>query len=153
MGRRRRAREYAVQILFQLDLAQEEVDRALVRFWEGRGAPPDLRAFTEELVRGTMARRDELDRMLQGASENWRVERMPVVDRNILRLALFELQHHAQAPPAVILDEAIEIAKRYGDVDSGPFVNGVLDAVRRGLERGEGAHPEGHPLGRPTGSD
>lgn len=97
---------------------------------------PDVRAFAGELARGAWRHRRELDERLSRASEHWSVARMTPVDRNILRLGLYELLYHPDTPPQVVLNEAVELAKRFGDADSPAFVNGVLDAVRRSLEPG-----------------
>ena len=136
MGRRHRGREFAVQVLFQMDMTRDAPEDVLPTFWEGperRRTPGSVRGFTEKLVRGTWERRADIDAFLGASSEHWRLDRMAVVDRNILRLATFELLQGDETPAAVIIDEAIEIAKRYGNEDSGAFVNGVLDAVRRRL--------------------
>lgn len=135
MGTRHRARQYAIQVLFQLDAAGEEPSDALPLFWEGRPAPVEVVNFTEELVRGSWERRELLDSVLEESAAHWKVERMAMVDRNVLRLALFELLHGG-TPSAVVLDEAIELAKHFGNADSGPFVNGILDAIRRRLDEG-----------------
>ena len=137
MGRRRRGRELAVQMLFQLDVTGDDPGSVLPTFWEGNRAGADVRAFAEALVRGTWEHRATLDAVLQGSAEHWKIDRMAIVDRNVLRVAAFELLRSDEVPDAVILDEAIEIAKRFGNADSGPFVNGVLDAVRARLEAGE----------------
>jgi N utilization substance protein B len=123
-------------VLFQLDVTGEEPSGALALFWEDRRPPADVRRFTEELVQGSWQRRSELDALLEGSAANWKVSRMATVDRNVLRLALYELLHGGGTPPAVVLDEAIELAKKFGNADSGPFVNGILDAVRRQMEDG-----------------
>jgi N utilization substance protein B len=139
MGRRHRAREIALQILYQMDMTGEPVESALAAYARGRRLPADVVAFAERLVRGAGARRAEIDVLIARSAEHWRLERMPVVDRNLLRLATFELLQGADAPPAVVIDEAIELAKRFGDADSPAFVNGVLDDVRRRIEAGEAA--------------
>ncbi len=97
---------------------------------------PDVRRFAQELARGAWRHRRELDERLGRASEHWSLARMTPVDRNILRLGLYELLYHPDTPPQVVLNEAVELAKRFGDADSPAFVNGVLDAVRRSLEPG-----------------
>ncbi len=135
MGTRHRARQYAVQLLFQLDATGDEPIHSLPLFWESRSAPGEVVSFTEELVRGSWEHRESLDAVLEESAANWKVERMAMVDRNVLRLALFELLH-GRTPSPVVLDEAIELAKQFGDADSGPFVNGILDAVRRRLDEG-----------------
>jgi len=149
MGSRRRARELALQILFQMD-AQEDlsVAQGLGMFFhhlaigdaDGEATVSDLdaetRDFCEGLVRGVRDNQDELDRALSQASRNWRLERMARVDRNLLRLALYEIRHLPDVPAKVAINEAIEIAKRFGTADSPAFVNGILD---RCLADGGGA--------------
>ena len=136
MGTRHRARQYAVQVLFQLDMTGDDPVEALAMFWEDRNPPAHVIRFTDELVRGCWQQREQLDSVLEESAANWKVARMAAVDRNILRLALYELLYGEGTPPAVVLDEAIEIAKKFGNADSGPFINGILDAVRRGLDDG-----------------
>ena len=145
MGTRRRAREFALQILYQLDVQDQLSDeQALGMFWrnfaataeaEG-GLPADLgeiQPFAEKLVRGVREHLASLDAQIQGASKNWRLERMARVDRNLLRLALYELKHVDDVPAKVAINEAIEIAKRYGTNESSAFVNGILDRCREEL--------------------
>jgi N utilization substance protein B len=135
MPSRHRSRQRALQILFQLDLAPQPVEQALLAYYEslcaGEGdAPCEPDAFMEELVRGTLARRDEIDPRIRAHSAHWRLERMPVVDRNILRLAIWEMTH-TQTPAVVVIDEALELGQRFSGPEAVPFLNGVLDAVRR----------------------
>lgn len=134
MGHRRRSREFALQMLFQLDLTHCAPHEVFQNFWSQHPAEPELMAFAERLVQGVFAERAELDRLIQEAAEHWRVERMAVVDRNVLRSAIYELLHERDTPPAVVIDEAIEIAGRFGGAESGGFINGILDAVRRRLQ-------------------
>lgn len=141
MGHRRRARECALQILFQIDLVGDTPADALAKFWAGREASDEARRFAEELVRGVSAQREAIDRRIGAAARHWRLERMARVDRNVLRVAVFELVA-GEDPPAVVIDEAIEVAKRFGGQDSGGFVNGVLDTIQDRLvaeKRGAGA--------------
>ena len=145
MGGRRRSREYALQVLFQLDLAGRSPAEVLDQFWSGVEAEPAVREFTEQLVHGVTERRAALDRRIASAAEHWRLERMAVVDRNVLRMALHELLC-GTSPAAVVIDEAVEIAKRFGGEGSGAFVHGLLDSIRAELERASDAAP------RPTGS-
>lgn len=142
VGERHRAREYALQLLFQLDLSPQDAEGAVEEFWEGKRVVEGVREFADELVRGTLASRDAIDGILADAAHNWRVSRMAVVDRNILRLAIFELTGQPDTPHIVIIDEAIELAKKFGDDESGPFVNGLLDAIRVRLDRGEITIPD-----------
>jgi len=135
-GTRRQAREAAVQILFELDLGGAELDAVLMQFRSARSPGREVKGFAEALVREAWSRRQEIDARIQECADNWRLERMAAVDRNVLRLAVSELLAPDPEPAAVILDEAIEIAKRFGNADSGTFVNGVLDAVRKRLPGG-----------------
>lgn len=134
MGHRRRSREYALQVLFQLDLAASPVDAVLQSFWSEREADENVRLFTERLVHGVIDDRETIDRRIRETSEHWRLERMAVVDRNVLRMAVLELQT-GETPAAVVIDEAIEVAKRFGNEGSGSFINGVLDRIRVRLEQ------------------
>jgi N utilization substance protein B len=129
VGQRRRAREYALQLLFQIDLTGDPVDDVLERFWPSLEVEEGVRSFAERLVKGVLAEREAIDRQIVEAAEHWRIERMAVVDRNVLRLAVFELNAR-EDPPAVVIDEAIEVAKRFGSEESGGFVNGILDTIR-----------------------
>ena len=137
VGERRRAREYGLQMLFQLDLAPEETEEAVEAFWNGKRVADGVREFAEQIVRGTMARREGIDAMLASCAFNWRVCRMPAVDRNILRMAVYEFLCEPDTPRIVVIDEAIEIAKKFGNDESGPFINGILDAIRLKLESGD----------------
>ena len=142
VGDRRRSREYALQLLFQLDLAPEETDEAVDAFWNGKRVTDGVREFAEQIVAGTMARREAIDAMVASCALHWRVSRMAVVDRNILRMSVYEFLCEPDTPRIVVIDEAIEIAKKFGNDESGPFINGVLDALRLKLESGELAVPE-----------
>jgi transcription antitermination protein NusB len=141
-GERRRAREFALQLLFQIDLAPGDLEDTLDEFWAGRRTSESVLQFAEDLVRGTLARRDAIDEILAASALNWRVSRMAVVDRNILRMAIYEFLFQAATPRVVVIDEAIEIAKKFGNDESGPFINGILDAIRIRLESGELALPD-----------
>lgn len=127
MGTRRRARELALQLLYQSELTDAEPEEMQAEFEEWRNAGASVREFADKLLRGTLARRDEIDQELGRQTTHWRLERLAAVDRNILRLAMYELIFETETPHAVVIDEAIEIAKKYGTKDSGRFVNGVLD--------------------------
>ena len=135
MAARRRSREHALQILYQWDMRKQPVDESIETFYgtlfseEGAVAPP-RDAFLEALVRGTVESAAEIDALISGHAEHWRLERMPAVDRNILRLAIYEMRH-TETPAAVVIDEALELARRFSTEESVQFVNGVLDAVHR----------------------
>ncbi|MGD9252796.1 MAG: transcription antitermination factor NusB [Holophagae bacterium] len=127
MGTRRRARELALQLLYQFELTDASPEEMQAGFEEWRNAGDGVRAFADDLLRGTLDRLVEIDGELKEQTTHWRLERLAAVDRNILRLAMYELIYESDTPPAVVIDEAIEIAKKYGAKDSGRFVNGVLD--------------------------
>jgi len=137
---RRQAREHALQILFQLDLTHEDPLTALELHWHARENELEipLKEFAESIVTGTVADAIRIDDLIRSCSENWRLERMATVDRNVIRMAVFELLHERSTPAAVVIDEAIEVAKKFGGEESGQFVNGVLDAVRKNLESARG---------------
>jgi N utilization substance protein B len=133
MTRRSRAREVALQLLFQRD-HNPGVDRAAIeRFVKDRLREPTVEPFCLGLYDGVAAHAADIDRRLAGAAENWRLPRMAAVDRNVLRLGAFELLFASDTPAGVALDEAIELARRYGSADSPAFVNGVLDRLRKDL--------------------
>lgn len=127
MGSRRHARELALQLLYQHELTHAPLEEMQAHFEGWRGASDSERAFAEDLVVGTLEHRADIDRHLEQQTTHWRFDRLAAVDRNILRLALFELLHQQDTPPAVVIDEAIEVAKKFGAEESPKFVNGVLD--------------------------
>src|SRR5579884_262294 len=129
--RRSRGREVALQLLFQRE-HNTKMDRTTAeQFAHDRLRPEELRRFCLTLYEGVLLHQSEIDEKLSAAAENWRVARMPTVDRNVLRLGAYELLHMPQTPAAVVCDEAIELARRYGSADSAAFVNSVLDRIRR----------------------
>jgi len=133
-GKRRKAREIALQFLYQLD--QNSADDPApyeADFWQRHPVDPDTRAFAESLVRGSKARQATIDAIIARSAEHWELERMAVVDRNILRLGVYELLEEPNVPPKVAINEAIEIAKKFGTAESGRFINGVLDRIHREL--------------------
>jgi transcription antitermination protein NusB len=131
MGRRTKARECAFQLLYQWEITGEAMETVIERFWRLRSGMPPMRAMAERLARGAQARVAELDEAIGAAATHWRLDRIATVDRTILRLGAYELVAEAETPSAVVLDEAVELAKRFGEADSPAFVNGVLDAIRR----------------------
>ncbi|HLK10131.1 MAG TPA: transcription antitermination factor NusB [Candidatus Binatia bacterium] len=132
MGPRRAARELAIQALYQLDVAGEEAaDADLALFWSHFEQPPAVQRFARELVEGVRAERGRIDRLIADAAEHWRLPRLSRVDLAVLRLATFELLARPDIPASVTLDEAVEIARRFGGDDSAAFVNGVLDHIAR----------------------
>ena len=131
MGIRRKARELALQVLYQIDLTGLEPAPALELFCEHFEAGKKSMPYTRCLVQGVFDNRQEFDAMIGSYAQNWRPERMSVIDRNILRLALYELRYQNDVPARVVINEAIEVAKRFGNEESGPFINGILDAIRK----------------------
>src|ERR1700694_5317730 len=138
MGMRTKARECAFQMLYQWDITREPMDRVAGLFWQVPTATPETKTRAARLARGGQAEVASLDEAIAAASTNWRFERIAAVDRNILRIAAYELMKEPQTPSKVIIDEAVEMAKRFGEADSPPFVNGVLDAVMRKVRDGGG---------------
>ncbi len=131
MGPRRKARELAMQLLYQHDLTRADPHNAVAFFWEHFPADPEIREFCDQLVLGSLARLAVIDDLLTEASEHWTLSRMSVVDRNILRVAVYELLDRPDIPPSVSINEAIEIAKKYSTPDAALFINGVLDRIKR----------------------
>lgn len=128
--KRRTAREKALQALFQIDVSSNDPSLAIEHVLEGE--PND--DYLTQLVIGVVNHQDEIDQMIKGCLENWSLDRLATVDRNLLRMAVYELKYcHEDVPEKVVLDEAIEIAKRFGDHQSGKFINGVLSKVKQQL--------------------
>ncbi|MCC2639929.1 MAG: nusB [Nitrospira sp.] len=128
MASRHQARERAVQILFQYDV-HGQAGAWLEDFWLQYPLAEELRAFAERLVAGVMTGKKELDALIGAYATNWKISRMPIIDRNILRMGCFELLHMHEVPAKVTLNEAIELAKSFGDEEASKFVNGILDKV------------------------
>jgi N utilization substance protein B len=135
MGARSSAREAALQMLFAIDTTGVEVEQAILDFWHELPGDAEGREYADALVRGVRTRAAELDERIRAASANWRIERMARIDRNALRLGTYELLTRGDVPRAVILDEAVELAKRFGGEESSKFVNGVLDRIADDLGR------------------
>ena len=152
MGIRHEAREWALQFLFQSEFNRDEsLDEGFKLFWENRneeatppsGQPPakedrqraKARLFAEELARGVIAHHQEIDPLISKYAENWEIDRMGTVDRNAMRIAVFEMLYRDDIPPVVSINEAVELAKAYSSIESGKFVNGILDRIRKGLDR------------------
>lgn len=139
MAARHRSRQRALQVLYQWDVTKQPVDRAISSFYdtlysgeEEAESEPDPDPFMEELARGTSGKAVEIDQRIAGKAANWKIDRMPAVDRNILRLAIYEMTTRT-TPPAVVIDEALELARKFSGDESVSFINGVLDAVHREL--------------------
>ena len=160
MGKRREARERAVQFLFQHDLSPpENLDGALEEFWQTQRAaaiaedkgpatwgqqqelpPPttaeaETRLFAEPLIRGTLQHRDAIDEHIKKHVKNWELNRIAAVDRNVMRLAIYEMLHREDIPPVVSINEAVDIAKKFSTLESGKFVNGILDKIKGEIMR------------------
>ena len=147
MGVRREGREAAIQFLYQRDLGGGAGVSDLQEFYAFRGLSPAARRFCEGLVSGLLGHTDDIDIALREHSQNYELERLSAVDRNILRLAIHEMLYCDDIPPVVSINEAIDIAKKYGTEESGRFVNGVLDKIKATLKRPERtpAKPSGKP--------
>jgi N utilization substance protein B len=133
MASRRKSREYAMQMLYQWELGGNTPEQVGFTFFLERRADSEVESFARDLFQAAVNDIDRLDRLVREHAQNWRLERMAAVDRNILRVALCELLHHPETPPSVVINEALEIARRFSGEDSVEFVNGVLDAIRKSL--------------------
>ncbi len=131
IGKRSKARECALQMLYQWDLIHTPVDEVLVDYWTAHEEEPETKVYASDLLRGVVADTDRIDTAIAEAADNWDIRRMATVDRNILRIATLEILLRDDIPPKVAINEGIELAKRYGDQDSSKFVNGILDRVAR----------------------
>jgi len=130
--RRRRAREYVLQILFQLDITGSKLSDDLLKdFWKDKNEDAEGQEFTQSLVRGTVEHIASLDEIIKNAAEHWSLDRMAVVDKNILRAAAYELIYRKDIPPSVAINEALEIAKKYSTEESASFLNGILDRIAK----------------------
>jgi len=137
MRNRTKSRECALKILYSFDVRKDSLDECAEAFWKDRHeANKEVIDFSLVLAKGVYENKDAIDTIISKYAKNWQIERMPIIDRNILRLATFELIFADDIPPKVSINEAIEMAKRYGDKDSGKFVNGVLDKINKS-ERNE----------------
>ena len=135
MSKRREGREAAIQYLHQLDIHGDRAADLLPDFWALRESPDKVRAFAEQLILGVNRKLPELDERLNRFLQNFKLDRLNVVDRNILRLAIYEMFYNLEVPPVVAINEAIELAKRFGGQDSGKFVNGLLDKIKLEVTR------------------
>ncbi len=137
MASRRKARELALQMLFQWELGEHTPQHVISTFLRSQRVDPEEESFARSLFEGAVSEVSSLDRMIREHAQHWRLERMAAVDRNVIRLALYELLHYAATPPAVVINEALELARRFSSEDSVEFVNGVLDAIRKATNRKE----------------
>jgi N utilization substance protein B len=136
MGTRRKSRELALQMLFQADMGRQTPDQVRLTFWNGHHSlEADVREFAEDLFRVASDRSAEIDQLIRTHAEHWRMERMAAVDRNLLRAAVAELLGFPDTPRAVVINEALEIARKFSTPESVQFINGVLDSVGRELAK------------------
>ncbi|MGA2317765.1 MAG: transcription antitermination factor NusB [Thermodesulfobacteriota bacterium] len=135
MGRRRKSREFALQVLYQLNITKQDALQVLTQFEGHFLSHGEADEFLKCLVLGVLEHFSELDRLIEKYSENWRLDRINIIDRNILRMALFELLYCEEIPPKVTINEAIDLGKRYGSEDSGSFINGILDQIQNEVVR------------------
>jgi transcription antitermination factor NusB len=134
VGRRRQARELALQLLYELDVRGEaDLESVIAAFWARQPAHDEVREFADRLVRGVKGRQPEIDELIAKFAEHWELDRMAVVDRNVLRAGIWELLWGVDVPPKVAINEALEIARRFSTEESTRFINGLLDRVRREL--------------------
>jgi N utilization substance protein B len=134
-GARRSGREAALQMLFQMESSAQSASDVIALFWKCFESEPEGKSYADDIVRGVAESSADIDKAITTASENWRLERMTRLDRNLLRLGTFELMKYRDVPSPVILDEAVELAKMFGTAESSAFVNGVLARVARDLGR------------------
>jgi N utilization substance protein B len=135
MTTRHASREWAVQFLFQRDFNRDDMEEALAEFWSTRESSPPARAFADRLIKGVDEHRAAIDKLIQHYADHWEVKRMGALDRNAMRVAVYEMLHCPDIPPVVSINEAVDIAKSFSNRESGRFVNGVLDQVARHLDR------------------
>ncbi len=134
MGLRRAARECALQMLYEYDVGRLSQMEILATFWEMNEHPKKVREFANQLFEGSVGRLKEIDRTIQQHTKNWRLSRMAAVDRNILRLAVYEFLSDSKTPGTVVINEALEIAKKFSTHESAQFVNGILDSIKKDLK-------------------
>jgi N utilization substance protein B len=135
LGKRRKSREFALQTLYQWNVTQRDVRQILDQLRVHFSPKEEGDEFAERIVLGVLEHCSQLDQVIEASSEHWRLDRMSLIDRNILRIATFELLYCSETPPKVVLNEAIDLGKRFGSDDSGSFINGILDRVQRDVVR------------------
>ena len=137
MGIRRRARELAMQALFYMDSRNNSSQESVERFCQNFSPSPKLMPFFIKLVEGVLKTRPEIDALIEQYSKNWKINRMSLVDRNVMRIAIYELIYCADIPAKVSINEAVDIGKKFGTEESGAFVNGIIDSIRLAIEKGD----------------
>jgi N utilization substance protein B len=143
MGIRRRARELAMQALFYMDANHDASPQMLQRFCENFAPPQKAWPFFMKLVNGVVESQPQIDGLIERFSKNWRIKRMSCVDRNVMRIAVFEMLYCRDIPPKVSINEAIDVGKKFGTEESGAFINGIVDRIRIAIEKGEIQKPNG----------
>lgn len=131
MRKRTKARECALQILYQVDIRKDPFEKLAAEFWETQEVEPEVRNFAESIVKGAVANAKKIDETISRYASNWKLNRMAVIDRNVLRLSTYELLFCKDIPPKVSINEAVDLAKKFGDMESGKFVNGILDRINK----------------------
>ncbi len=134
MGKRRSSRELAIKFLYLMEMNPGDTEKQLEQFWESNPCQDDIQNYTVELLAKIREGQPAIDNLLKKFSENWTLDRMAVIDRNLLRLAACELMYDKSIPPKVVIDEAVEIAKKYGSGESPNFINGILDRVMKEMD-------------------
>jgi len=129
MRKRTQSREYVLQVLYEIEMTDYPIGQIFEEFWKANPNPDEVREFTERIVKGTAEKRAQIDEVLVRYTENWNLDRMAIVDRNILRYSTYELLYMDDIPPKVSINEAVNLAKKYSQEESGKFVNGVLDKI------------------------
>ena len=136
--KRRKAREYALQILYQIDIRKEKPSAiVLKRFWAEQKVNEEVRLFAEEIAKGTYKHREKINTLIRQCAQHWSMDRMAAVDRSVLRLAVYEILYRMDIPASVTINEAVEIARKFGTDESSAFVNGILDSVARSTGKAE----------------
>lgn len=139
MGKRKKSRELALQVLYQIEMSEGDAEENFNLFWQHFTPSDDLKEFSQKIVNGVCQHKEEIDTLIEKYSEHWRLKRMTIVDRNILRSAIFELMFCPDVPTKVVLNEAIELGKRFSSEKSGSFINGILDRVSHQIVRSQPA--------------
>jgi N utilization substance protein B len=135
MGTRRQARELAMQALFYMDMQNNVSLQMLKHFCDNFHPPPKVDLFFQTLVNGVLEKRHEIDALIERFSKNWKISRMSCVDRNVMRIAVYELLHCEDIPPKVSINEAVDVGKKFGTEESGAFINGIMDSIRDALDK------------------
>ncbi len=134
MRKRTKARECALQVLYAMDIRKGSKNEVSKGYWQEKNEDQEIKMFAQKLIEGTLVEMSKIDMLITKYADNWRIERMAVIDRNVIRMAIYELLYATDIPPKVAINEAVDLAKKFGDEESGSFVNGVLDKINK-IER------------------